>query len=286
MIDRFLRTTLAAVRDGEIDLDAACRRLADWRHERLPFATIDHHRAHRNGFPEVVYCEGKTPDQVGTVAERIHARCGRVLATRATDDHARAIGEAIPDAEHNRVARTVSAGAPAPKAGPPVVVVTAGTSDLPVAEEAVETVRMFGEPVEHLVDVGVAGIHRILERTDELDRAGTVVVVAGMDGALPSVVAGLVRVPVVAVPTSVGYGASFEGLAALLTMLNSCATGVTVVNIDNGFGAGFAAARINGLRRAMVDRPGDPADEVAGRPTTRSPRDDVQPEEAASDARA
>ncbi|MBW3660073.1 MAG: nickel pincer cofactor biosynthesis protein LarB [Gemmatimonadetes bacterium] len=249
MIDRFLRTTLAAVAEGRIEVDDACRRLADWRHERLPFATIDHHRVHRNGFPEVVYCDGKTPDQAATVAGRIHERCGRVLATRAGEGHVAAIRRAVPGARHNPVARTLSAGAPAPFQGAPVVVVTAGTSDLPVAEEAVETVRMFGEPVEHLVDVGVAGIHRVLERSDVLDTAGTIVVVAGMDGALPSVVAGLVKVPVVAVPTSVGYGASFEGLAALLTMLNSCAAGVTVVNIDNGFGAGFAAARINGLRR-------------------------------------
>lgn len=275
MIDRFLRTTLAAVRDGEIGLDDACRRLAEWRHERLPFATIDHDRVRRNGFPEVVYCEGKTPDQATAVADRIHARCGRVLATRATDGHAGAIAAAIPAARHNRVARTVSAGAPDPMSGPPVVVVTAGTSDLPVAEEAIETIRMFGEPVEHLVDVGVAGIHRILERSETLDAAGTVVVVAGMDGALPSVVAGLVKVPVVAVPTSVGYGASFEGLAALLTMLNSCATGVTVVNIDNGFGAGFAAARINGLRREGVE----------GSTTGAPGVDDAGPREASIDGR-
>lgn len=254
MMDRFLRTTLAAVAEGRIDVDEAVRRLADRRHERLPFATIDHHRAHRNGFPEVVYCEGKSPDQAALVCERIHARSGRVLATRAGADHAAAIRRAVPSARHNEVARTVCAGAPAPAGGPPVVVVTAGTSDLPVAEEAVETVRMFGEPVDHLVDVGVAGIHRVLDRSDVLESAGAVVVVAGMDGALPSVVAGLVKVPVVAVPTSVGYGASFEGLAALLAMLNACAAGVTVVNIDNGFGGGFAAARINGLRREAAGR--------------------------------
>lgn len=257
MIDRLLRTTLAAVRDGEIEIEDAYRRLADGRHERLPFATIDHHRVHRNGFPEVVYCEGKSPEQAASVAGRIHQRCGRMLATRATPEHAGAIQEAVRGARHNPVARTVSAGAPEPATGSPVVVVTAGTSDLPVAEEAVETVGLFGEPVERLIDVGVAGIHRVLDRTDVLEAAGVVVVVAGMDGALPSVVAGLVKVPVVAVPTSVGYGASFEGLAALLTMLNACAAGVTVVNIDNGFGAGFAAARINGLRRSVAGREAD-----------------------------
>jgi NCAIR mutase (PurE)-related protein len=171
-----------------------------------------------------------------------------MLATRAGDDHARALVAAVPEARHNPVARTVAAGAPAAVEGPPILVVTAGTSDLPVAEEAVETVRMLGQPVETLVDVGVAGVHRLLAHEPALTRAGVVIVVAGMEGALASVVGGLVRVPTIAVPTSVGYGASFEGLAALLAMLSSCAAGVVVVNIDNGFGAGFAAARINALR--------------------------------------
>lgn len=250
MFDALLKSTLAEVRDGRIDVEEASLRLAGWPHERLPFATIDHHRAARTGWPEVVYCEGKSPAHAAEIAGRLWHRSGRLLATRATPEHAAAIGRAVPPARHNPVARTVVAGAPAPRADLPVLVVTAGTSDLPVAEEAVETVRALGEPVEHLVDVGVAGIHRLLERGEALARAGTIVVVAGMDGALPSVVAGLVRAPVIAVPTSVGYGASFGGLAALLTMLNSCAAGVTVVNIDNGFGGGFAAARINRLRSA------------------------------------
>lgn len=247
-MDILLRTTLKAVRDGAIDVEEACRRLSGWPHERLPFATIDHHRALRGGFPEVVYCEGKTPAQSAAICARLWERAGRLLATRATAEHAAAIRDEVPSARHNPVARTVSAGAPAPAAAAPVLVLTAGTSDLPVAEEAIETVRMLGQPIEQVVDVGVAGVHRLLAQGEALERAGVVVVVAGMEGALASVVGGLVRVPVIAVPTSVGYGASFEGLAALLGMLTTCAAGVVVVNIDNGFGAGFAAARINGLR--------------------------------------
>lgn len=247
-MDILLRTTLEAVRSGEMGVDEACGRLAGWGHETLSFATIDHHRALRAGFPEVVYCAGKTPEQAAAIARRVWERSERMLATRAGAEHARALLAAVPNARHNPVARTVSAGAPAPMDGPPVLVVTAGTSDLPVAEEAIETIRVLGQPVETLVDVGVAGVHRLLTHEEALTRAGVVIVVAGMEGALASVVGGLVRVPVVAVPTSVGYGASFEGLAALLAMLSSCAAGVVVVNIDNGFGAGFAAARINALR--------------------------------------
>ena len=247
-MDILLRTTLTAVKNGSLDVEEACRRLAGWQHEGLSFATIDHHRSLRSGFPEVVYCEGKTPAQAAAIALRVWERSGRLLATRAGAEHAEAIHSAVPSARHNPVARTMCAGAPAPACRPPVLVITAGTSDLPIAEEAIETVRVLGEPVETLVDVGVAGVHRLLAQQEALGRAGVVIVVAGMEGALASVVGGLVRVPVVAVPTSVGYGASFGGLAALLGMLSTCAAGVTVVNIDNGFGAGFAAARINALR--------------------------------------
>jgi NCAIR mutase (PurE)-related protein len=261
-MDILLRTTLKALRDREIDVDEACRRLSGWPHERLPFATIDHHRALRSGFPEVVYCEGKTPAQAATISVRLWERTGRLLATRAAPDHAASIREAVPAARHNALARTLSAGAPPPAVTAPVLIVTAGTSDLPVAEEAAETVRMFGQPVEQVVDVGVAGVHRLLSHGEALERAGVVIVVAGMEGALASVVGGLVRVPVVAVPTSVGYGASFEGLAALLGMLTTCAAGVVVVNIDNGFGAGYAAARMNDLR--LADRAGREADESQG----------------------
>ncbi|MDX1622601.1 MAG: nickel pincer cofactor biosynthesis protein LarB [Gemmatimonadota bacterium] len=253
MTDTLLRTTLSAVRDGELDVEEAFRRLAGWPHERLPFATIDHHRSVRNGFPEVVYCAGKTPDQAAAVAKRIWERSRRLLATRADEAHARGIARVVPEARHNALARTVSAGAPEPGKGPPVLVMTAGTSDLPVAEEAIETLRVFGRRVERVVDVGVAGVHRVLAHEEALGRAAAVVVVAGMDGALPSVVGGLVEAPVIAVPTSVGYGAAFDGLAALLTMLNSCAAGVVTVNIDNGFGAGAAAAR---FARGVVSPPG------------------------------
>ena len=256
-MDILLRTTLQAVRSGELGVDEACGRLAGWSHESLSFATIDHHRALRTGFPEVVYCAGKTPAQAAAIARRVWERSGRVLATRVEEEHARAVVAAVPEARHNLVARTVSAGAPAAPDGPPVLVVTAGTSDLPVAEEALETVRMLGQPVEALVDVGVAGVHRLLAQEPVLTRAGVVIVVAGMEGALASVVGGLVRVPVIAVPTSVGYGASFEGLAALLAMLSSCAAGIVVVNIDNGFGAGFAAARINALRGTEASQSAD-----------------------------
>jgi NCAIR mutase (PurE)-related protein len=256
-MDNLLRTTLTAVRNGTLDVEEACRRLAGWQHEALPFATIDHQRAMRSGFPEVVYCEGKTPAQAAAIAARVWERTGRLLATRARIEHAEAIRAAVPAARHNPIARTLCAGAPAPASRPPVLVITAGTSDLAVAEEAIETVRALGEPVESIVDVGVAGLHRVLSRRAVLERAGVVVVVAGMEGALASVVGGLVRVPVVAVPTSVGYGAAFGGLAALLGMLTTCAAGVVVVNIDNGFGAGFAAARMNALRDAA--RAADPA---------------------------
>jgi NCAIR mutase (PurE)-related protein len=253
MEDPFVRTTLIALEKGELGLDEACRRLSGWPHERLPFATIDHRREERTGLPEVVFCEGKTPLHAAAIAERIWLRSGRMLATRAGADHAAALAGAVPGAVHNPVARTVSAGAPEVTSGGLVLVITAGTSDQPVAEEAIDTLRMFGRPVETVVDVGVAGIDRILERRDSIAAASAAVVVAGMDGALASVVGGMARGLVIAVPTSVGYGASFQGLAALLTMLNSCAPGVVVVNIDNGFGAGVAAARASADGRASAE---------------------------------
>lgn len=251
-MDTLLRTTLTAVMKGELDVEEACRRLAGWPHERLPFATIDHGRYARTGLPEVVFCAGKTPLQAAAIAERIWERCGRLLATRAEPGHAAAIRSAVPDAVHNPVARTVAAGRPPATSGAPVMVVTAGTSDLPVAEEAIETLMLLGHPIERVVDAGVAGIARILEHAERIAAASAVIVVAGMDGALASVVGGLARGPVIGVPTSIGYGASFGGLAALLTMLNSCAAGVTVVNIDNGYGAGVAAARASGIAIAQA----------------------------------
>ena len=241
-----VRSLLERVADGSVDVDAALNSLAVEPVESLGFATIDHHRALRQGFPEIIYGAGKTPEQICEIAQRIVSRGDGVLITRIQPEAAHALGGAIPDVELNAVARTayVPGSEPAPRGAGTVAVVTAGTSDLPVAEEASVTLAALGNCVARITDVGVAGIHRVLARRDEIMSASVVIVVAGMDGALPSVVGGLVRAPVIAVPTSVGYGASFQGLAALLTMLNSCAAGVTVVNIDNGFGAAVAASRI------------------------------------------
>jgi NCAIR mutase (PurE)-related protein len=216
--------------------------------EQLPFATIDHLRPITQGHQEVIFCPDKTIGQVLAIAERLEAANGGFLATRADTGQLSALGARFPRAEVNGLGRTVylpPAPEPPPTGRGTVLICTAGTSDLPVAEEAAVTARALKNRVERLTDVGVAGIHRILTQTDVLRSATVIIVVAGMDGALPSVVGGLVKVPVIAVPTSVGYGASFGGLAALLAMLNSCASGVTVVNIDNGFGAAAAASRIN-----------------------------------------
>lgn len=210
------------------------------------FANLDLERTSRRGYPEAIYCEGKTADQVGSIAAAVRDRPDvTTLFTRASDDHVRAIRHALPDAAHDRAARLLAwPPVPPPPTGGLVVVVAAGTSDLPVAREALLTAQYLGRQTELVVDAGVAGLHRILDRLDLLRSARAVVVAAGMDGALPSVVAGLVSAPVVAVPTSVGYGAAFGGIAALLTMLNACAPGVSVVNIDNGYGAGHLAAQI------------------------------------------
>ncbi|MGH7548829.1 MAG: nickel pincer cofactor biosynthesis protein LarB [Gemmatimonadales bacterium] len=216
--------------------------------ERLPFATIDHLRPLTQGYQEVILCQGKTAAQVVGIADRLAAASGSFLATRADGTHREALSGRFPRAEVNELGHTVylpPEPEPEPTGRGTILVVTAGTSDLPVAEEAAVTARALRNRVDRLTDVGVAGIHRILTQTDALRRAAVIIVVAGMEGALPSVVGGLVPVPVIAVPTSVGYGASFGGVAALLGMLNSCASGVTVVNIDNGFGAAAAASRIN-----------------------------------------
>jgi pyridinium-3,5-biscarboxylic acid mononucleotide synthase len=243
-----LRALLGEVASGAVDLAEAERRLAWFPFEDLRIASVDHHRALRQGYPEVIFGERKTPEQVAAIAERIAARGDGFLATRLAPEAAEALRAAFPGVELNALGRTAWLAPAEPverKVRGPVLVVTAGTSDLPVAEEAAVTARAFGNPVERLTDVGVAGIHRLLAQGEALRSAAVIVVVAGMEGALPSVVGGLVSVPVIAVPTSVGYGAAFGGVAALLGMLNSCASGVTVVNIDNGFGAACAASRIN-----------------------------------------
>jgi NCAIR mutase (PurE)-related protein len=209
------------------------------------FADLDHDRVRRRGYPEAIYCTGKTPEQVAMIAAAVRNQPPVTLFTRASKDHATAILSELPGAFHDQQANLLAwPGEPPQPTGGLVVVVAAGTSDLPVAREAQLTASYLGRPTELVVDVGVAGLHRILSRLDLLRRARVVVVAAGMDGALPSVVAGLIAAPVVALPTSVGYGAAFEGLAALLAMLNACAPGVAVVNIDNGYGAGHLAAQI------------------------------------------
>lgn len=243
-----LRALLAEVAGGTLAVEEAERRLAWAPVEDLDFARVDHHRALRQGFPEVVFGAGKTPEQLVGIAERIAARGEGFLATRVAAEAEAPLRRALPGVEINPLGRTAWLPAHHPaerKTRGSILIVTAGTSDLPVAEEAAVTARAFGNPVERLTDVGVAGIHRVLAARDVLGSASVIIVVAGMEGALPSVVGGLVSVPVIAVPTSVGYGAAFGGLSALLGMLNSCASGVTVVNIDNGFGAAAAASRIN-----------------------------------------
>jgi hypothetical protein len=246
MTEQALRELLEALRSGRRSVDEVVARLRSLPFEDLGFAKVDHHRAIRCGYPEVVYCEGKSVRQVVEIFNRRAQAGGNVLATRAAPDVFAALCETNPRIEYNEVARTVTLRqcGPAPSGGL-VAVICAGTSDIPVAEEARVTAEIMDQPTQTFYDVGVAGIHRLLTYVPALQRATVAIVVAGMEGALASVVGGLVDCPVIAVPTSVGYGSSFHGLAALLTMLNSCASGVTVVNIDNGFGAGYAAALIN-----------------------------------------
>lgn len=243
-----LRELLAAVAAGRETVEGAIERLAWAPVEDVDIARVDHHRLLRQGYPEVIFGEGKRPEQIVAIAEKLASRGDGFLATRLSVESAALLEERLPGVALNALARTAHLpGQPARqrRGRGTVLVVSAGTSDLPVAEEAAVTAQALGNRVESLRDVGVAGLHRLLGESRALRGASVVIVVAGMEGALPSVVGGLVAVPVIAVPTSVGYGASFGGLAALLGMLNSCASGVTVVNIDNGFGAGFAASRIN-----------------------------------------
>jgi hypothetical protein len=215
----------------------------------LEFAKLDSHRALRTGFPEVVLCTGKREEHVVAIMERLTTGPGPVMATRATPELFAAVQKIVPAVTYHDLARIITyEPTPLPKVSGTVLVISAGTSDVPVAEEAAVTAEVMGNQVDRLYDVGVAGLHRLLAHIDRILSANVVIVVAGMEGALPSVVGGLVRRPVIAVPTSVGYGASFGGVAALLGMLNSCASGVTVVNIDNGFGAGFSASLMNSIK--------------------------------------
>lgn len=241
-----LETLLGGVRDGSVSVDAALQQLADLPYEDLGFAKVDHHRALRTGQAEVVFCPGKQTDQIVTIVDRLARHGGTVMATRATAEVAEALRGLPYQQRYHESARIVVVGpVPEPRGRGTVLIVSGGTADMPVAEEAAVTAETLGNRVARLYDVGVAGIHRLLDNRAKLNEACVLIVVAGMEGALASVVAGLVGRPVVAVPTSVGYGANFGGLAALLTMLNSCASGVGVVNIDNGFGAGVMASLIN-----------------------------------------
>jgi len=247
-----LRDLLEQVRQGTIDPGDAQLRLTDHLSESpfedLGFARVDHHRAIRQGFPEVIFGQGKTPDHIAAISEQIVARGQTLLVTRADERAHRAVARVVPGATFHTLGRAITFRQNDVEAGTgTVLVVAAGTADLPVAEEACITAELMGNAIDRLYDVGVAGIHRLLADHSRLLAARVLIVVAGMEGALPSVVAGLVRAPVIAVPTSVGYGSSFGGVAALLAMLNSCAVGLSVVNIDNGFGAGVIASKINHL---------------------------------------
>ena len=236
------------VKTGQVEIDQAMEKLRHLPFEDLGFARVDHHRQIRRGFPEVIYCPGKTTEQIITIFGSLAERGNNVLATRATAETFKALSETgkFPKARYDELARTITLeqkGLPTSKSVLPIL--TAGTADLPVAMEAKITAEIMGQRTELICDVGVAGLHRLLGHLPKLQEANIVVVVAGMEGALASVLGGLVRCPVIGVPTSVGYGASFHGLSALLTMLNSCASGVTVVNIDNGFSAAVTATLIN-----------------------------------------
>lgn len=248
-----LRHLLEKVKSGDIGISEALDQLRFMPYEDIGFAKLDHHRSLRRGFAEVILCKGKTADQVAGIVKRMAASTGTTLATKATPEIFDAVRQVAPDARFHQLAGLIVIGDVPPVAAEGyVLVITAGTGDIPVAEEAAVTAETMGSRVERTYDVGVAGLHRLLDCKDKLLGANVVVAVAGMEGALASVVSGMVDSPVIAVPTSVGYGASFHGLAALLGMLNTCSPGVSVVNIDNGFGAGYMASLIN--RRTGVKR--------------------------------
>jgi len=247
-----IKNLLEAVKNGAVSIEDAVERLKTLPFDDLGYALVDHHRQLRNGCPEVIFCAGKSVSQVeGIVTNLLEVGNTNVLATRATEEIARAVRNIYPDAEWNPSARTiVIRRQPVEKSGiGKILVVTAGTSDIPVADEAVVTAEFLGNEVERIFDVGVAGIHRLFAKLETIISATVIIVIAGMEGALPSVIGGLTDKPIIAVPTSVGYGTSFGGITALLSMLNSCANGISVVNIDNGFGAAYIANSINKLHK-------------------------------------
>lgn len=242
------RELLENVKNGSLTIDKALEDLKDLPFKDLGYAKVDNHRELRVGYPEVIYCEGKTPEQIRGIVEIMLARESDILGTRASEEAYKLVKEICPKAEYSKMARTITIKNKVPETTNTYIsIVTAGTSDIPVAEEAAVTAEIFGNKVERIYDVGVAGIHRLFDKIDLIRGARIIIVAAGMEGALASVIGGLVDKPVIAVPTSVGYGANFGGLSALLCMLNSCASGISVVNIDNGFGAGYLASMINKL---------------------------------------
>ncbi len=245
---------LKAYKNGEVELDEVMEKLKDFPYEDLDFARVDHHRKLRSGFAEVIFSQGKTPEQVAKIAKSLYEQDKSFLATRANKAHYEAVKVYLPDAQFEELSGVISIKNKHLEPKGKIVVCTGGTSDVPVAEEAAITAEVFGADVIRLYDVGVAGIHRLLKVLPQIREANAIIAIAGMEGALPGVLAGLVDKPVIAVPTSVGYGANFNGLSALLTMLNSCAEGIGVVNIDNGFGAGYLAAQINRLVVNAVEK--------------------------------
>lgn len=248
MNSKEIRNFLERVKTGEIDIDKAVKKIEGLSFSDLGFAKIDNHRELRVGYPEVIFCEGKTVEQVRNIVQFMLTKNKNILATRASEEMYTAVKEICNNAKYNRLGRTITIRRNKEEyADSYIAIVSAGTSDLPVVEEAYETARILGNRVEKIIDVGVAGIHRLLAKLDIIRGAKVIIVVAGMEGALASVVGGLVDKPVIAVPTSIGYGANFGGLSSLLSMLNSCASGVSVVNIDNGFGAAYNASIINKL---------------------------------------
>lgn len=242
-----IQALLRQVKDGQMDIKDAEKLLKDLPYEDLGYAKLDHHRALRSGFGETVYCQGKPDEYLAEIFKRFYERDGEVLGTRASEEQYELVRRVVPAVEYDPISRILKAERSGKERNGLVAVCTGGTADIPVAEEAAQTAEYFGCRVDRIFDVGVAGIHRLLSQRHRLTAANCIVAVAGMEGALGTVVAGLVECPVIAVPTSVGYGASFHGLSALLTMLNSCANGISVVNIDNGYGAGYLATQINRL---------------------------------------
>ena len=244
-----LRDLLEKIKDNKLSIDDALEKLKNLPYEDIGYANIDHHREIRNGYPEVIYCEGKSDEHILGIIERMMVKGSNILGTRCRKETFEKIKEVYPNCEYEELSKVLKIqNNEITNIGKgKIVVVSGGTSDIPVADEAYYTAKFLGNDVERVYDVGVAGIHRLLNKKHILQSARVLIVVAGMEGALPSVVGGLVDVPVIALPTSVGYGANFGGLSALLTMLNSCASGISVVNIDNGFGAGYLAATINKL---------------------------------------